>query len=325
MKFRTEIPKQSFDFNISHNDTILLLGSCFTDIIGKRLQECKFKANANPFGVLYNPASIQLQLENLLKGKAPIIDELQKYKSTYFHYQFHSRFSHPDKQQAIKQMQDAFLSVNIAKTKFLFITFGTAWIYRLRPENDIVANCHKQSSSRFTREIMSVSEIIKRYKELIQSILDVNPNIQIVLSISPIRHLKDGFVENQRSKARLILAVETLSSEFDCVHYIPAYEILMDDLRDYRYYAEDLVHPSKEAEHYVWEFFSHAFFSESTIELNTEIGNITQAFNHKLHFPQTEETKSFCRKNLEKIQQLQKNYPKLDFENETIYFKSFLE
>lgn len=324
MNFRTEITLPKSEISITHKQKILLLGSCFTDNIGRKLVANKFQASLNPFGVLYNPFSINKHLQKLLFGTAPQLSEIKSLKDVFLHFDYHSSFSDTDKTKALNAMQKAFYSVNLNELDVLFLTWGTSRIYRLKENNDLVANCHKFPQSYFNRKDTSVQQIVDDCSEVFSQLKTQNPALKIVLNVSPVRHLKDGFVENQRNKVRLLLAAEILEQSFDFVSYFPSYEMLMDDLRDYRFYASDLVHPSDEAVEYIWQKFSDHYFMQETQQLLKDISPILQAVKHKIFFPESEETRKFVSAHLKKIENLSKTYPELDFSKETKYFSTLM-
>jgi len=322
MKYRTEINLKPSDLRINHSQNLCLMGSCFTDNIGGMLKTHRFNSSVNPFGVLYNPASIEKQLLAILEQKPPIETELFQHQGVYSHFDFHSKFSHPDKEKALNSMYNAFSSVKIETLDLLFITWGTSRIYRLKSDDSIVANCHKLPANHFVRSQLATNEIVKSYNKLFEKLLATNPKLKIVLTVSPVRHLKDGFIENQRSKARLILAAEALEQSHSAVHYFPAYEIITDDLRDYRYYAEDMLHPNALATQYIWEKFSEVFFSQATRDLNRELLKLHKARHHTLFFSETDEAKRFAKAHLKQCQEIMQSHPEVNLDEYVGYFES---
>lgn len=322
MKFRTEIDLNPSDLRINHSQNLCLMGSCFTDNIGRMLKTHRFNSLVNPFGVLYNPASIAKQLWALINQVAPTESELFQHQGVFSHFDFHSKFSHPDKEKAINAMQNAFSSVKLKTLDMLFITWGTSRIYQLKSDDSIVANCHKLPANHFVRSQLLVSEIVESYNKLIERLLILKPKLNIILTVSPVRHLKDGFIENQRSKARLILAAEALEQSHSAVHYFPAYEMMTDDLRDYRYYAEDMLHPNSIATDYIWEQFSDFFFSQTTQDLNRELLKLHKARHHTLFFPETDEAKRFAKAHLKQCQEIMQSHPEINLDEYVEYFKT---
>ncbi|MDR0205688.1 MAG: GSCFA domain-containing protein [Bacteroidales bacterium] len=282
MIFRTEIPISKYPFQISYQDNILLLGSCFSDNIGGFLSNNRFSVLSNPFGTLFNPVSIANALKMTLNPKLFTDDYCYYFNNQWVSFAHHGSFSHPDENQFKKQIEQQFMETKnfLEKTNFLFITFGTAFCYRFIERNFVVANCHKIPNTQFEKFRLDIDEIVDWYKELIQMIYSINPALKIIFTVSPVRHLGDGFHENQLSKAVLHLAVEQLTKE-DKVFYFPAYEILMDDLRDYRFYAEDLCHPGNNAICYIEKIFADSFFSPQTKEKQKEIEKENKFLNHR--------------------------------------------
>jgi hypothetical protein len=325
MDFRTIVDIEKQESGITYSNKIMMLGSCFTENIGKKLEEAKFQLFINPFGILYNPDSIYYSLlrilDNQLLGKNDIFEYEGSWKS-YFH---HSRFTEltPENflEKANKRLTEA--AAFLKHTDFLFITFGTAWIYRLKQSGSVVSNCHKMPASLFSRQKSDVADIVEKYSEVLDRLVKNNPKIKIVFTVSPIRHWKDGAHENQLSKATLLLSVEQLQKKYPGhIIYFPAYEIVLDELRDYRFYGEDMQHPNQIAIQYIWERFSDCFFSKTTITIQKDIEKITAAVKHRPFNPQSTAFKQFIDQNLRHIDRIEEKYPNLDFNNERLYFES---
>ncbi|HKK69417.1 MAG TPA: GSCFA domain-containing protein [Bacteroidales bacterium] len=325
MRFRTEISPTASERPITHKDKLLFLGSCFSDNMGEKMLQHKFDSLSNPFGVLYNPASILQHLERLLSGD-DLQPDLNMSGELHFDYRFHGSFSHPSSEKAKQNMMaaDKRASNQLKEAGFIFITWGTAWVYRLKKSGQIVANCHKQGASKFHREKLSPEEITTAWQRFLSDLFDNFPDKQVVITVSPVRHLKDGFAENQRSKAALLLAAEHLENSFEQVSYFPSYEIMLDDLRDYRFYADDLTHPSSEAVEYLWAKFSGVYFNESTQHLNKQLAALHAALNHRLQFPCSSSAQRFAQSQLHKITELEKQLPGLNFADEKLHFQQFI-
>lgn len=322
MNFRTAIQISDQGFNIDHTKRILMAGSCFTDNIGKFLKRYKFKTLVNPFGVLYNPASVYYNLKELIKDNNDFKPDLHRSSELWFDYRFHGSFSDIDKDRAYHKINETYeiARSNIFSTDILFITWGTSRVYRLKGNGKIVANCHKQPANIFEREKLKSDHICEQYSELVERMKDINPSIKIVLTVSPVRHLKDGFVENQRSKAELFIASEKLTNQFDNVYYFPSYEIMIDDLRDYRFYDDDMLHPSEKAKEYLWEKFSDTYFSGKTRKLNKELLDIHKAYMHRIQRPESNSSKKFAETMYSKALKIMKENPDIDIEEEINYF-----
>lgn len=326
MDFRTIVPVQTPDFHLTYADKLMVMGSCFAENLGKQLQECGFKATLNPFGVLYNPASVGTGLQRLWHNRLFRDDELVEYDGMYHSFSHHGSFSGTDRKKTLDHINRSFkkAAVDLRETTCLIITFGTAWVYTLPSTDQVVANCHKLPESGFLRRQLSVDEIELFYMDLLDLLFEARPDLNVLFTVSPIRHMKDGFHENTVSKAILHLAIEGLCESFDRVHYYPAFELLMDDLRDYRYYAEDMVHPSPVTLHYIWENFSDTFFQKPTKEIVHQVQQIRKAMLHRQLHPDNEFYKSFAKKNIASIEILAANVPELDLSEERAFFERIL-
>ncbi len=321
--FRTEVNIPPSPDKISHHSNILFIGSCFTENIGVWMKEFKFRVDINPFGINYNPASVARNIELLLERKKYIPDDLYHYNDLWFSFDHHSRFAHPDPAQCLLTINNRLESSakNLTVTDFLIITFGTAWVYERKNTGTIVSNCHKVPAREFNRYLLSVNQIVQTYTGLIKRLNDLIPSLNIIFTVSPVRHWKDGAPLNMVSKSTLILAVHEIVSTYDCAEYFPAYELAMDDLRDYRFYNEDMIHPNNQMTAYIWKKFSETYFDPETINLIKELNSLQRALNHKAFYPSSKEHKHFITKQLEIIDGLQKKYPFLDFTSEKEYFK----
>ena len=317
MKFRTEISITPLTERLNHSAKIFALGSCFAERISERLARAKFSVESNPFGVLFNPASIANAIERLSAGRTFAVCDITAGKECYFSFDAHSSLDGKTNTEAFANLNKAVAqgAKSLDEADWVILTFGTAWVYER--EGKVVANCHKQPASQFERRRLSIEEIVERYSHLFEAALR---DKQIILTVSPVRHIGDGLQENSLSKATLRLAVEELVAKYENVHYFPSYEILIDDLRDYRYYAEDLAHPSKVAVDYVWERFCEAMLSTKAQEQLPKIEQIVAAAEHRPFNPEGEEHKAFCRKMLERMKAL----PEIDFSLEKSVFERYL-
>ena len=302
MKFRTEISLTPLAEGLDHSAKIFALGSCFAENISERLRRAKFLVTTNPFGVLFNPLSIANAIERLNNARAFAVCDIREGREAFFSFDAHSSLNGKTQTEAFGNLNKAVAqgSKALAESDWVILTFGTAWVY----ENNgrVVANCHKQPAAQFQRRRLSVAEIVEQYEKLFEGVLC---DKRVILTVSPMRHIGDGLQENSVSKAILRLAVEELVAKYENAHYFPSYEILMDDLRDYRYYADDLAHPSKVAVDYVWERFCEAMLSPKAQELLPKIAQIVAAAEHRPFNPDSEEYKIFCRKMIAKAELLQ--------------------
>ncbi len=300
----------------------MLIGSCFTENIGTKLKQHKFSVLENPHGILFNPISIAGSINSYITNKIYTAGELFYQNESWNSWQHHSRFSHPDQSiclEVINQSQQQAHSF-IKTTDWLMITLGSAFVYALQ-NNEVVANCHKVPTDKFNKKLLTTEEVINSLQKMLDDLNAFNPGIQVIFTISPVRHLRDGFVENNRSKSVLVQAVHQLIENNNLTYYFPAYELVIDDLRDYRFYAEDMVHPNYAATNYVWEKFISTCIDEPSQRLMKEINTVNAAKSHKPFNPTSQLHKKFLQTNFEKIQLLSEQYPYINFEEEKIYFQ----
>jgi len=313
--FRTTFRFKECEKKINHSSSVITIGSCFSEVVGERLNLSKFTALVNPFGTTFNPYSIFNLLLNSLISK-PVDPELYLNRhDNFFHYQLHSSFNAASKLELAERIENnqSLVKNKLETATHLFITLGTAFVYRLLETESIVANCHKQPQQNFSKSILGLDEMIDSFNTFYQTLLKVNPRIQVVLTVSPVRHIKDGIPENQLSKSLLKVLCHQLVSIYPEIYYFPAYEIMMDDLRDYRFYKEDMIHPSSMAEDYIWNEFQDAFFNMETKELIQHIDQIQRNLSHRPFNPQSQAHYQF----LFKLQELISLMPStLDFTNE---------
>jgi hypothetical protein len=318
MDFRTktDIPKPGLD--ISHKSRILMFGSCFIENIGRLLIDNKFNVNLNPFGVLYNPQSISQALQLLTDEQKFDVDDVFEYKGLYHSFYHHSSFSHYDKEICLEQINDRLeqASCDLRKADTLFITFGTAYVFRNKDSGKVVGNCHKLPADRFDRYRLSIEDIVEDWSSLLKRLKEINPLSQVIFTVSPIRHLKDGAHDNQLSKSVLLLAVDELCKSDKSLHYFPSYEIVLDELRDYRFYNEDMVHPNSVAVRYIWERFAETYMFEETHAIIEEWRKIFSALNHRPLNIDSEEYKLFLRQTLLKLKAFDEKYPYICCEDE---------
>ncbi len=296
---------------IEYTDKLMLFGSCFAENMGEKLTGNKFQVDINPFGILYNPLSVKSALTDLLERRSFTENDLFAHHGVYHSFAHHSRFSAVGPQECLAQINErmAHSSEWLRQTDRLIITFGTAFVYQLKETGQVVSNCHKLPEKLFHRERISVETIVNEWRELIARLRTENPKLLFLFTVSPIRHWKDGAHENQLSKATLLLAIDLLVKEIDCCNYFPAYEIVMDELRDYRFYAEDMIHPSGQTVDYIWERFSETQISKESLLLMAEWGKIRKALQHKPFNPKSETYRIFLQQNLQKVEQLTKKCP----------------
>ena len=307
MIFRTEVHIPKSTWTITHRDRLMLLGSCFADNIGEKFSVAGFDSTVNPFGTLYNPASIAVVLTRLLDEQAFTSDEMVSFGAEgWGSWLSHSLLSRPTQEEALRQHNRLFedAATHLRQTSVLIITFGTAWVYR--QDSQVVANCHHEPASRFVRERLTVDEIVGLWRPLLERLHVLNPDLRVLFTVSPIRHFRDGVHENQLSKSTLLLAIEALGES-----YFPSYELMLDELRDYRFYAEDMCHPSPVAVDYLWERFGDTYFDNSTRQLISRLEEITKALNHRPLHPDSHQHQHFLRQTEDKLQALLAEHPYL--------------
>jgi hypothetical protein len=309
-------------FRISHSDNCIFTGSCFAGNIGQKMKDMKIGTSVNPTGIHYNPLSLAETLNSALSKREIEESDLFFANGKWNHFNFHSEFSAKTKEDALKLMNDAnkLLKNKLTNTDYLFVTFGTAIIYENSKTGNIVTNCHKLPASTFKQRFVMPEETISVWTILISNLKKVDPKIKVIFTVSPIRHLKNGATENQFSKSSLFLAIKSLISENSNAFYFPAYEIIMDELRDYRFYANDMLHPSELGINYIWEKFSEVFFNPTTIETNKRIEKIIKATQHKVFDKTNENYVKFFQNTLKEIEILENENPGLDFSSEKLFF-----
>lgn len=293
--FRTEVQISKPAFSINYQHRIMTLGSCFAENIGKNMQEMYLDVDVNPFGVLYNPLSVLQSIETLLIKRELTERDIFNHKGIWNSFKHSSQFSDTNKEQCLEKINSRLKSSSlfIEKIKVLVLTFGTAWVYEEKQNGRVVSNCHKLPSTVFNRRRLSIEEIVIAYSVLIEKLLTVNPDLKIIFSVSPVRHLKDTAHGNNLSKSVLLLAIDELCTQFNNTFYFPAYELLLDELRDYRFYAEDMVHPSDLTIQFIWQKFIETFFDNVSQEYFRDVKQLINDLNHRPFFPASEEYKLF--------------------------------
>lgn len=325
--FRTIVNVPTSLLKIDMDSNLVLIGSCFTENIGARLSNSKFRTTINPFGILYNPESIAQCISIILKEQKFTINDLVEQDGIWNSLYHHSKYSMANKEEMLTIL-NANLGTfknKIIEANYIFITFGTAWVYEYKKTKKVVSNCHKLAANEFNRYRLSVDEIVDNYSLLLQEIEKVNPKVKFIFTVSPVRHMKDGAIENQLSKSTLILAIHSLIEKFRKAHYFPAYEMVMDDLRDYRFYNSDMIHPSEIAVDYIWEKFSESWISESAFAFMNQVEKLNRAIQHRPFQPKAEAHQKFIHKQLQIIEKLKKEYPTIDFSYEISEFNKVLE
>ncbi|MEO7308135.1 MAG: GSCFA domain-containing protein, partial [Ferruginibacter sp.] len=304
MDFHLEFSPKPFDVKINHRHNLLLIGSCFTEQIGTKLANHKFAVLDNPNGILFNPVSITRSISSYIDNKQYNESDLFYQNECWNSWEHHSRFSKPGVTECLNGINESQSKANtfLKNADWLLITIGSAFVYQTSPltplleergNATVVANCHKVSTDKFVKRLLTTDEVVSDLQNVLTKAVTFNPGLKIIFTISPVRHLRDGFVENNRSKATLIQSVQRLVETNNNCFYFPAYELIIDDLRDYRFFAEDMVHPNYAATNYVWEKFIATCIDEPSQQLMKEIAVIVAAKNHKPFNPTSEQHKKF--------------------------------
>lgn len=316
MHFRTQIPISKSDNQIDYNSRVVSLGSCFAVNIANKFDYYKFQNIVNPFGILFHPLAINKMVQKAVNQEKFTEAAIFFHNERWHSFDVHSDLSNTDKDAFLDNLnkQATLLHDSLLACSHLIITYGTSWVYREKENFETVANCHKVPQNHFDKEILSVDSIENAISQTIDAVKKINPNCHFIFTVSPVRHIKDGFVENQRSKAHLITAIQNqLGLGLPNTSYFPSYEIMMDELRDYRFYAEDMLHPNQTAIDYIWQRFKETSISETAIPTLLEIENIQKGLTHRPFNPESESHQQFLSKLQTKISRLQNQFPHLHF------------
>jgi len=316
LQFTTKIPVQKSTFPIDYDSKVMLLGSCFAENMGKKFDYFKFQAITNPFGIIFNAVSLEKLIRRAVENRTFTENDIFFHNDLWHCYEVHSELSNLDKDAFLESLNDIIRSTNkqLNESTHIIITLGTSWVYRNIETNEIVANCHKVPQKQFTKELLSIHQTEESLQSIISLIHSVNPNCNFIFTVSPVRHIKDGFAENTLSKAHLIAAIhKTITHHPSPITYFPAYEIMMDELRDYRFYAEDMLHPSQTAIDYIWIQFFENYISESVFGLMKEICSIQKGLQHRPFNPNTESNQKFVLTLEEKMKRINERLPTIQF------------
>lgn len=315
MEFTTRIPIATSGHPIDYSSRIWGIGSCFVENMGGKFDYFKFRNSLNPFGIVFNPVSIEKLVVKMVNGVKFSESDLFFHNERWHCYDVHSDWSSPDPsampEQLNRKMEES--QRLLADASHIIITYGTSWVYRLKTSGEVVANCHKVPQNQFEKELLSVEGIADSIQNTMDAIRKINPGCHLIFTISPVRHLKDGFVENQISKSHLISGLHTSIIHHPGTSYFPAYEIMMDELRDYRFYANDMLHPSQMAIDYIWERFSLSHVDESAYRFMEEVGSVQKSLQHKPFHPGSESHRKFRDSLKQKTDALQERFPFMRF------------
>ena len=315
MQLRTEIEIRKENNLIDYNSDIILLGSCFAENIGDKLSYNKFNSLVNPYGILFHPVAIEKAITQSINQIKYTKEDLYFFNELWLSFNHHSKFSSSNPEKILSKINQGIADFNLRmqSASHLIITLGTAWVYRFIENDQIVANCHKIPQKKFTKELLSIDDISESLDAMISLIKSINKNISVILTLSPVRHLKDGFIENSLSKAHLLSAIHEVINIKENIHYFPSYEIMLDDLRDYRFYDEDMLHPNSIAIKYIWDKFRNSWMSEKTIELSNKVESLQKSLAHRPFNPESEQHQAFLKNIKDQINSLNKQYPNINF------------
>ena len=315
MNFTTKIHLEKYNHPIDYNSSIMLLGSCFAENMGEKFEYFKFRNVVNPFGIIFNAVSIEKLIHRVVNKIVFTEKDIFFHNDLWHCFEVHSQLSNPNKEEFLSNL-NAILELmyqQITSLTHCIITLGTSWVYRNNNSNEIVANCHKVPQKEFTKELVSIEENVKCIQNIISLVHSLNPECNFIFTVSPVRHIKDGFVENNVSKAHLISAIHTINHQPSTINYFPSYEIMMDELRDYRFYAEDMLHPSQTAIDYIWIKFFENYINQKEFVTMNQVCEIQRALKHRPFNPNSESHQKFLKNLNQKIFELKKNLPNIDF------------
>jgi len=319
MQFRTQIPLSKTNNPIDYNSKVLSFGSCFAENMADKFDYFKFQNETNSFGIIFNSVSIEKIIDRTVQEKWFTEKDVFFHNERWHSFDVHSDLSNSDRQELLETLNKAISETRkqLKEATHIIITYGTSWIYRNLESEQIVANCHKVPQKQFSKELLSVDAVEKSIQNTINLIQTLNSDINFIFTISPVRHIKDGFAENQLSKSHLFAALhqvlKTHNSQLITANYFPSYEIMMDELRDYRFYGEDMLHPNSVAIDYIWHKFSENYIAENAISIMNEIEEIQKSLRHRSFNPESEQHKKFLAKLQQRINILGEKLPHIRF------------
>jgi len=316
MQFRTQIPLSKSNNPIDYNSKMLSFGSCFAENMAEKFDYFKFQNETNPFGIIFNPVSIEKVIERTILEKEFTEKDVFFHNERWHSFEVHSDLSNSDRQELLETLNKAISETHkqLKEATHIIITYGTSWVYRNLERDEIVANCHKVPQKQFSKELLSVDVIQKSIQNTIDLIQTLNPNINFIFTISPVRHIKDGFAENQLSKSHLFTGLHSIFNfRLSTLNYFPSYEIMMDELRDYRFYTEDMLHPNQVAIDFIWQKFTENYMTPESISMMNEVSEIQKSLRHRSFNPESEQHQKFLAKLQQKINFLGEKFPQIKF------------
>ncbi len=315
MKLQTQLNIPEQESKISYKSKLLLLGSCFTENIGEKFAYFKFRHVQNPFGILFHPFAIENLIAKAVQQKEFTEKDIFQYNQNWHSFEAHSRLSHPNPEAILKALNGGITQTHkaIQESSHLIISIGTAFIYQHLESKKYVANCHKVPQKEFRKELISAQRICESLANIIVSCRTLNPDLQFIFTVSPVRHAKDGLVQNNRSKAQLISAIHEVIDQKEKAAYFPSYELLLDELRDYRFYTQDMLHPNATAIEYIWEKFTQTWLAKEASPTMKKIDVVQRNLQHKAFNPQSEAHQKFLQKLKEQKAELKTQFPFMDF------------
>lgn len=316
MNLQTNIPlKPQPHHQIDYSSKLMLLGSCFSENIGGKFEYLKFQSEINPFGILFHPVALENLITRSINQDFYTEDELIYHNEIWSCFDAHSRLNSVLKDDLLSKLNEQIklMHQQINASTHIIITLGTAWVYRYITTDRIVANCHKIPQKQFQKELLSINDIVASLENIIALVRRVNPKVNFIFTVSPVRHLKDGFVENNRSKSHLLSAIHQTVEPRKQLFYFPSYEIMMDELRDYRYYNQDMIHPNNVAVEYIWEKFKAVWLTEDAIDISQKVANIQTKKAHRPFNPNSDAHQKFLANLQLEIEDIQKEFPHIKF------------
>jgi hypothetical protein len=312
MKLQTQIPLSPQQHNqIDYNSKVLLLGSCFSEHIGAKFSYYKFQLSVNPLGILFHPLAIENLITRSVNKDYYSESDLHFHNEQWLCLDAHSKLNNTSKKELLNDLNAKIDHTHeyLKSATHIIITFGTSWVYRYMASDAVVANCHKLPQKQFLKELLSVEQIVESLEGIISIVKAINPTVSFLFTVSPVRHVKDGFVENTQSKAHLIAAIHQVVNPKNQLYYFPSYEIMMDELRDYRFYSEDMLHPSELAVNYIWERFTGAWLTKDATETLEIVASIQMKKNHRAFNPNSQAHQEFLLKLRSEIEDLKVKHP----------------